>query len=465
MNLLGRIVFGLSVCCLLVSGLATTQGYAQTLLSTEDTNTSAVNEIDQKAQEIDIAQSTERQLADRGLELERQNASLETEIVFLEREQTELQERVNSLTETISNFERQLQNQPPETSNDLRESLESTRTELDDVQSQLLDVETILTSHRSTIEANNQALERIAERRRELNEDAASNMSDLWLEIWRQISEVIYVILLGFVTWLVLRLIGVGVKRYVKRAWLRKFYLRSLRIIFFILLFSYVVFLFAGNIGAIITAFGFLSAGLAIALQDYIASIFAWIFIKAKNKYVVGDIIKIAGSQENFVGKVIRIELFRTLLEQRVGGLEDDMNKERPNGKVVSVPNNLLMREPVVNFTHNDSTIMHSMEIELTFSSDHLKALKVLNTMMDEYFSTEYYKDRGIKGDRYYHNVLMTIQSSGVGFSMWFPARVGTYRQVTQDLSLLVLDTLKQHKLELAYNSLMLYTPDQSKAK
>jgi small-conductance mechanosensitive channel len=445
----------------LSSSFLNLQARAQVNISNNNSSVTA-NDIDIKAEEIEISKASERELASQALELEKENSTLETEIVFLERERTELQERAKGLEETINKAQENLNKATPGADTQtLRESLDRATSELDDVNAQLVEVEAVLASHQGKIQANNQALGLIQDRRETLSQQSNDQTVDLWLSIWNQVSRFVFIALLGVVAYLVTRLTRILIHKYTPKEWLKVFLLRLVRTVFYLFLAGIIIYLFAGNIGSIITALGVLSAGLAVALQDYIASVFAWIFVVTKKKYREGDIIKIASTQGNYIGKVIKIELFRTMLEERVGGMETDPNKERPTGKVVSVPNSLLMREPVVNFTHNNKAIMHSMEVEITFSSDHQLTMKFLEKTLDDYFTPEFFRKHSIP-QSYKPKVLMAIKSSGVGFSIWFPARIGNFREVMQDISFLILNGFAKKGIDLAYNSLMIYTPDKT---
>ncbi len=231
--------------------------------------------------------------------------------------------------------------------------------------------------------------------------------------------------------------------------------LRSIAILLVFIVFLYA---FADRIVGIITLFSVFSAALVVALQDFVSSFFAWLYIRGKNKYRVGDVIRISGTNGYFFGRVKRIEILRTILDESVGDSnpQQAIDKERPTGRVVSFPNNVIMRDALVNFTQNHRTMWQSVDITITFESDWSKAETELKDIVDTLFSQEWYKEHKIERS-YVPKVHISIADDGVRFSVWFPARIGEYRETLEGVSRAILERFHKKQIHLAYKSFTVY--------
>ena len=89
------------------------------------------------------------------------------------------------------------------------------------------------------------------------------------------------------------------------------------------------------------TFLGLLSAGLAIALKDVVASMAGWIFILWRRPFQLGDRIQIGDR----AGDVVDLRLFQfTLLE--IGNWVD---ADQSTGRSIHVPNGAVFTEPLFN--------------------------------------------------------------------------------------------------------------------
>jgi len=121
---------------------------------------------------------------------------------------------------------------------------------------------------------------------------------------------------------------------------------------------------------SLITVLGLLSAGLAIALSGFVASIAGWAFILARRPFEVGDRIQIGA----WAGDVIDIRLFKfTLME-----IGNWVQADQSTGRVVHVPNSLVISEAVINYTRDFAYIWNEIGVLVTFESDWEKAKTIL---------------------------------------------------------------------------------------
>ena len=128
------------------------------------------------------------------------------------------------------------------------------------------------------------------------------------------------------------------------------------------------------------TFLGLLSAGLAIALRDLVSDLAAWIFIVSRRPFQVGDRIQI-GAQ---AGDVVDIRVFKfTLME--IGNWVD---ADQSTGRVIHVPNSLVMREPLANYSQGFQYIWHEIPVTVTFESDWEKAKEILLQVANRHAET-----------------------------------------------------------------------------
>ncbi|MFW3145768.1 MAG: mechanosensitive ion channel family protein [Thermoplasmatota archaeon] len=116
------------------------------------------------------------------------------------------------------------------------------------------------------------------------------------------------------------------------------------------------------NTQAILVAYGLIAAGIAISLQDFFKGFTGGLLILVNNLYRVGDRIEINGT----FGDVMDIGiLYTTLLETR-GWVKGD----QASGRIISLPNSLVLSNPVFNYTKDHSFLWEEINIPLSFDSN-----------------------------------------------------------------------------------------------
>lgn len=135
-----------------------------------------------------------------------------------------------------------------------------------------------------------------------------------------------------------------------------------------------------GGLGGVSTYFGLLSAGLAIALQDLVASLAGWGFIHWRKPFSVGDRIQVGEVR----GDVIDIRPFQfSLLE--VGNWVDG---DQSTGRVIHIPNSWTFKQTVANYTSGFEFIWHEISVVVTFESDWEKAKRLLAEISERHGTT-----------------------------------------------------------------------------
>lgn len=123
------------------------------------------------------------------------------------------------------------------------------------------------------------------------------------------------------------------------------------------------------------TFLGLLSAGIAIALKDLVASLAGWIFILWRRPFQLGDRIQIGDR----AGDVVDVRIFQfTLLE-----IGNWVAADQSTGRIIHVPNARLFTEALANYTSQFEFIWNEMPVLLTFESDWRKAKAILQEILD----------------------------------------------------------------------------------
>ncbi|RKY99548.1 MAG: mechanosensitive ion channel family protein [Candidatus Hydrothermota bacterium] len=122
--------------------------------------------------------------------------------------------------------------------------------------------------------------------------------------------------------------------------------------------------------GSVATYLGILSAGLAVALRETISNIAGWIFILWRRPFEIGDRIQIG----EFSGDVIDIRIFEfSILE-----IGNWVNADQSTGRVIHVPNGLVMKQTLANYSQGLQYIWNEVPVLITFESDWKKAKEIL---------------------------------------------------------------------------------------
>ncbi len=129
-----------------------------------------------------------------------------------------------------------------------------------------------------------------------------------------------------------------------------------------------------------------LAAAVSLALQKYLASFAGFFIIKMSNIFEVGDRIRIG----NVKGDVKHIGLFHVIVDE-VG--EDEKMGGELTGRIVHVPNLVVLDQPVLNFSKDYSVkeeliscgyIFDEIRIPITPKSDVKKAAGILAELLKD---------------------------------------------------------------------------------
>lgn len=129
---------------------------------------------------------------------------------------------------------------------------------------------------------------------------------------------------------------------------------------------------FRDRLGDLTLAFGLAGAGIALALQEVIASVGGWVAIIYGRLCSVGDRIEIGGLR----GDIIDIGILRMTVMEIGQWVKGDLY----TGRIVVIPNSLILKEPLYNYSGDFPFLWDEITVPLKHGSD----LKVARSMLEK---------------------------------------------------------------------------------
>jgi len=127
----------------------------------------------------------------------------------------------------------------------------------------------------------------------------------------------------------------------------------------------------------IATYLGIVSAGVAIALHDPLTNLAGWLFLVVRRPFVVGDRIEIGAH----AGDVIDVRMFQFSLIE-IGNWVD---ADQSTGRILHMPNALVFREPIANYTEGFNFIWDEIPVTVTFESNWQRAKEILTEIVNQH--------------------------------------------------------------------------------
>ncbi len=169
--------------------------------------------------------------------------------------------------------------------------------------------------------------------------------------------------------------------RYVREPRRRHQMLLLRRLVTVLLLAIVLILAFVSEFGSLATFAGFLTAGIAVALQTIILSIAGYFFLLGRHGIRVGDRVSVSG----VTGDVIDVGLVRMSLME-LGGSGSDVH---PTGRVVVVSNSVLFSGAMFKQIPGASYAWHELVVTLQSGSDYAmaesKMLEAVNSIYLQY--------------------------------------------------------------------------------
>jgi small-conductance mechanosensitive channel len=224
------------------------------------------------------------------------------------------------------------------------------------------------------------------------------------------------------------------------------------------------VFLIGGvwseSIAKLGTFLGLVSAGLAIALRDPIVNLGGWAFIIWRRPFVVGDRIQVAGHAGDVVDQ--RIFAF-TLLE-----IGNWVNADQSTGRIIHIPNGVVFRDPLANYTRGMQYIWIELPVLVTFESNWKEAKSILKDIADRFagdIAIEAEKTMAEAAHKYmifYRKlspiVYTSVQDSGVLLTLRFLSPPRHRRGLSEGMWEAILEAFAEHDdIDFAYPTQRFY--------
>jgi small-conductance mechanosensitive channel len=132
----------------------------------------------------------------------------------------------------------------------------------------------------------------------------------------------------------------------------------------------------------VLLSLGVVGFAVTFALQQPLLSLLGWVYIMLKRPYAVGDRVKIEASK----GDVIEVDFLVTTLWE-VGG--DLVSTHQPSGRVVTVPNSVVLSSQVVNYTTLVHHVWNELAIQVAYETDLEFARETMIAVADDYLGDE----------------------------------------------------------------------------
>lgn len=124
-----------------------------------------------------------------------------------------------------------------------------------------------------------------------------------------------------------------------------------------------VFFIFQENLVAVGISLGIIAVAFTLIFQSPILNLVGWVYITLGRVYREGDRIRVG----NFKGDVVDINPMRTKIFE-IGG--EFTASDLPSGRIITLPNSLLLSEPVSNFTKDVPYVWVDIPFDLTYETD-----------------------------------------------------------------------------------------------
>ncbi len=128
----------------------------------------------------------------------------------------------------------------------------------------------------------------------------------------------------------------------------------------------------------VLLSLGVVGFAITFALQQPLLSLLGWVYIMLKRPYAVGDRVKIGESK----GDVIEVDFLVTTLWEVNGDL---VSTHQPSGRVVTVPNSVVLSSQVVNYTTLVDHVWNELSIQVAFETDLRFARQTMIDVADDY--------------------------------------------------------------------------------
>lgn len=144
---------------------------------------------------------------------------------------------------------------------------------------------------------------------------------------------------------------------------------RVMNVSFFLIVLLIIIIFNISNIVYAATLIGVIAAAMTISMKEYLQSIATWFHLSFGNFIKVGDRILVQVNNNQIIGEVIDISLFKVALYESVNNITSAQLKRA--GRTIFIPNNFFVTNYVYNYTHDKmKTIYDLVEFRIPFTAD-----------------------------------------------------------------------------------------------
>jgi small-conductance mechanosensitive channel len=162
---------------------------------------------------------------------------------------------------------------------------------------------------------------------------------------------------------------------------------KALSAVLTLLVFAVILGVWFTETTSLIVAYGIISAGIAIALQDVLKNAAGGFIIFFSTPFRAGDRIQV----DNNLGDVIDINIFSTSIMETREWVDGDQF----SGRILQVPNGFVLNTTIKNYTKDFSFIWDEIFIMLTYDSNWKKAQGIILNIAHEVTSS--FEDAALK--------------------------------------------------------------------
>lgn len=164
--------------------------------------------------------------------------------------------------------------------------------------------------------------------------------------------------------------------RQVKKLKSRTIYISL--IIFFLALIK----IWVGGIGHLLTMLSLVAAGLVIVNKETVMNFVGWIIINWRSLFSEGDYIQILG----YHGYIKEIKLFYFRMYETI-----EHGDKKTTGKLIKLPNALVITNPISTFTSDDSVILHKIPFLINTDKNVIEIAEKSNTIINDIIIDKYH--------------------------------------------------------------------------
>lgn len=210
---------------------------------------------------------------------------------------------------------------------------------------------------------------------------------------------------------------------------------------------------FAGRLGVVL---GFVTAGVAFAMQEVIGAFAGWVSIATSRLYRVGDRVDVGGVR----GDVIDITPLRTKLME-MGSPNDTtswVGGRQLTGRIVSVSNKSVFTDPVFNYSSAFDFLWEELVIPVPYDEDWRQAERILDDAVrsvsakaDARLAVEQMRrSYPIPPTDLEPRVFVRATDNSIELAARFVVPVRTARRAKDDISRHVIEQLRRNGIDVA---------------